>query len=458
MIGKVKRHASRVGLQQTKFLFCINVTQLIVAHDASVPPGSVLNICFEKGGKISASNEIVFDMNRNDVNPLHKQANLKYATIPVDERLELVITMYRDTSGLIQAKKGKIILRQLKRNPGLGMDAFKVIGIHMLDLHTLAQAVGKDRAHTQEVTMDPIKGCILKATITTKIILKRPSMFGMRNSIGRLSTTQFSNADAHEGADSDQDDNMSVGSIVSDGSVFSTLGATFYYDDLEEYSGKGDGIVGSLGSAVTDLHYGSSPERNSRSGKQRNYPSNHQEYDYDSSENTEGMCGVGGARRRRSGLHVMEVAMHGADKRPMKPLSRRPSMQPNGSGSGKLSSGTSGKQVADADEVSEDLPVDGQQTQGQQSASSPSPTAQTGSSQLNINIHTPAPRISKNKSRSRDCESEGEGDDVGVDVGDSAEGAGAADEEGWEALPSSARSKGSHASSSRSPYGSPVSD
>lgn len=527
MIRKVKQRASRVGLQKCQFLFSINITQLIVSNDSQIPPNAVLNICFEKGGKISASNEIVFDMNRNDVNPLNKPGNLKNATIPIDERVELVVTMYKESaSGVLQAKRGKLILRQLKRNPGLGMDAFKVIGVHMIDLHSLAQEIGKDRSLSKEsiLAMEPSIGCSLNAIITTKAIIKRPSLlFGMRNGIVRKSFTHTGKV----GEDSDADETNSVGSIVSDSSVFSTLGATFYYEDLEDYSGKGDGIVSSQGSATSDLHFGS-PERvyQNRSGKQRNSTSQQLQDNYDYNEySSEGgesssssMGGVKGSRRRRSGLHVMEVAMHGSERRPIKPLSRRPSAVHSAltaeSSSSKVnttSTGVLGSTLVDistredvstltvasiglmppvplADDSGDgftDSRVDGeltytyqqpdqqhlydQQLESQPPPLSPSPSSvRPPLSPLDVAKDAPSSLLGTSSVAARDATRAKDGSAREV-VEDSAVWAtGVMDEEGWQALPSSARSKSSRTSNNsnsvspyfanRSPYGSPVSN
>eukprot|EP01032_Pedospumella_encystans_P013769 gene13769-15838_t len=117
---------SHAGLAKVRLLCSINITQLVVADSTTIQQGSVLSICFEKGGKISTSNEIIYDVSKNKVNPLRTNTNLKHVTIPIDETVELVMTLYKNlTTGKYQEQNAKIILRQLKRHAGLGMDAFK---------------------------------------------------------------------------------------------------------------------------------------------------------------------------------------------------------------------------------------------------------------------------------------------------------------------------------------------
>jgi hypothetical protein len=312
MYGKYKKRASRLGFHKLKLVCSINVTQLIIANSSPIDPGSILSICFEKGGKISTSNEIIFDINKNDINPLRSNANLKYVTIPIDERVELVMTLYKDLStNKNQEKLAKLILRQLKRHSGLGMDAFKGIGVCVLRLHDIVEDLAENAIGTKEYTLqlDQLPGCSMTALINIKFLKTKSSMFGIRKSMGGISSGgNLGEGDSAE----DDDDAVSVGSTVSGGSAFSTLGATFYYNDLEEYSGAGESIVGTTG-AVTSGHSDSYTFGKKRSS-----------FDGEPDSESTNMTSVGGVQRRRSGLHMVEVARQ-TERKPIKPLSRRSS-------------------------------------------------------------------------------------------------------------------------------------
>jgi hypothetical protein len=392
MLRKVKRHASRMGLSKVKVLVTIDVTQLVVPLQSPIVDGTILSVCFEKGGKLSVSKEFVFDLAMNDINPMKTNASLKYITIPIKERVELVTTMYKDgLTGDFQHKQGKVILRQLKRNSLLGMDAFKSIGVSYIQLHELlrdgpGQMSPKVFVVAQSLSLSDLAGCSLSSIITVNILsdtssvrkdkvsgvvaAAAPAANGSRSSSSRgrgrkVPTQQPDNAafanDEEEDDGGDDDDSLSVGSLESDcSSVFSAVGATFYFDDLEQAEGLGLGhgkgkrkgkgghltsqslsqslspagsVVSTLGGggagAEAASGYDDHPRRNHQKTKKtggggwlrsatsassRNKGRLHDDDTGSGSAATTGAAGgglFGSPQRRGSGLHVAEMALHG---------------------------------------------------------------------------------------------------------------------------------------------------
>lgn len=217
-LDKVKRRASRIGFQPVKFITTLVVHQLVLPVENHIKNNSVLSICFEKGGKISTSNDIVYDLDQTDINLVERGDSNMSMVIELDERLELVSTLYRDPlSGVFQRKQGKIILRQLQTSSVTGMSSFKGIGIYTINLHEIAQSMGYDKMLSKDLEMplEQLSGGSLEATVTNKIVYLQ--------------------------SEDDADDAHSVNSLASD---MSTVGATFFsYDDVTDYVCR-DEIVG----------------------------------------------------------------------------------------------------------------------------------------------------------------------------------------------------------------------
>jgi len=217
-LDKVKRRASRIGFQPVKFITTIVVHQLVLPVENHIKNNSVLSICFEKGGKISTSDDIVYDLDQTDINLVERGSSNMSMVIELDERLELVSTLYRDPlTGIFQKKQGKIILRQLQTSSVTGMSSFKGIGIYTINLHEVAQSMGYDKMLSKDLEMplEQLSGASLEATVTNKIVYLQ--------------------------SEDDADDAHSVNSLASD---MSTVGATFFsYDDVTDYVCQ-DEIVG----------------------------------------------------------------------------------------------------------------------------------------------------------------------------------------------------------------------
>jgi len=228
-LDKVKRRASRIGFQNVKFITTVVIHQLVLPVENHIQNNSVLSICFEKGGKISNSNDIIYDLDQTDINLVERGNSKLSMVIELDERLELVSTLYKDPlSGIFQKKQGKIILRQLQTSSVLGISSFKGIGMYTINLHEIAQSMGYEKMVSKELVMplEQLSGASLEATITNKIVYLQ--------------------------SEGDADDAHSVNSLASD---MSTVGATFFsYDDVTDYVCRDD--IGGMSSYVD-----SSPSR-----------------------------------------------------------------------------------------------------------------------------------------------------------------------------------------------------
>ena len=333
MIKTVKEKAARIGRQKIRCVITVRVSQLVFSNDGVLEPGSILTLCFEKSGRIATSNQILFDPSFDDVNPIVSQKHLKYTTIQVDEKLELAVSLYKNSdTNEYQAKRGKITIRQLQRNTTLGVDAFKVIGSHILLLHEAVERLSSTPSSCIEDTlsMDGLPGSSLQVNISMKITHKKRGSFQLRKSIATLSKGALSGwgNNPHTGRKDtaglgDEDETGSNASDNSDSSVFSTLGATFYYEDLEEYGGGREITVTTLGGTA-------SPQR-LRQHQQAQEQSEISDYEAVYSD-TNSFSRLQGKlpSRRSSGLHVMEVAMNEASNEHIlplpKPAPKRPSL------------------------------------------------------------------------------------------------------------------------------------
>jgi hypothetical protein len=119
----MKKHSNRAGCQKCKVLFSINISGIILPNDSAISPGSVISICFERGGKISTTKNKVLEAEKCE-NIEHNGSNVLF--FPIEEKVELVSTIFKDIkTGQYQSKTGKIILRQLKKNNLFGVDSYK---------------------------------------------------------------------------------------------------------------------------------------------------------------------------------------------------------------------------------------------------------------------------------------------------------------------------------------------
>lgn len=117
-----------------KFSICIYCSELQLPPNHSISVNTVFNIIFEKDGKASISNDIVYD-------------GLCPDKIVLDEKVELILTFYKDSStNKFQVKQGKVSLK-------FGGDSSTIIGTYLFNLHELAQSMGYEKYISREYSM-----------------------------------------------------------------------------------------------------------------------------------------------------------------------------------------------------------------------------------------------------------------------------------------------------------------
>jgi hypothetical protein len=206
-MNSLRRRASRIGgYDPVKVKFSIYLHEISIPLDADIPVGSSLSICFERGGKISSSNEFMFHIEQQspNVNPLSKSAKLlKNNVFELNQTLELLATLYKSKdSGTISEKKGKLYLRRLVKKGVIGTDSYQGIGMHEIIMHTFVENMGYEnsRAVDMQVPLDKLDGASLRYTLMATIVRKN------------------------------DDDVASISSMLSDSSDISTIGASFDFE------------------------------------------------------------------------------------------------------------------------------------------------------------------------------------------------------------------------------------
>lgn len=71
MIRRVTRSASRIGMQRVRVVFSVFISQLLIPKGAPLKAGAVLSLCFERGGRVSATSNFIYEPEKNSVNPLN---------------------------------------------------------------------------------------------------------------------------------------------------------------------------------------------------------------------------------------------------------------------------------------------------------------------------------------------------------------------------------------------------
>lgn len=159
MFGKLKKRASRMSSKKFKFSICIYCSELQLPPNHSISVNTVFNILFEKDGKASVSNDIVYD-------------GLCPDKIVLDEKVELILTFYKDSStNKFQVKQGKVSLK-------FGGNSSTIIGTYLFNLHELVQSMGYDKYISREYSMVleqssssiSIRGVTLLCDVKVKLI------------------------------------------------------------------------------------------------------------------------------------------------------------------------------------------------------------------------------------------------------------------------------------------------
>eukprot|EP01041_Mallomonas_annulata_P001751 gene1751-3382_t len=121
------------GAQPIRLAFNIEVKEIIGPNLKELNSNSLVSVSFERGSKASSSKEVL-------VQPVKDKPELWRADF--NDTLSVVTTLFRDSSGVFQDKKAKLVVRYRKKTL-LGGDAFESIGEASIKLHTIACTLGE---------------------------------------------------------------------------------------------------------------------------------------------------------------------------------------------------------------------------------------------------------------------------------------------------------------------------
>lgn len=203
MFHNAKRRASRIGSVAVKTLISVDILSINLAsrviRSSEWDDSSLLSVCLERGGKISATNNVTVTK-KDLLNSVRQDLE-----IPCNETVEVIATLYKVAkSGSYQEKSCKLVLRKLKKNARFGLDTYQGLGRFDLKLHDLAAELGYEQSIVKRMNLplELLPGCSLSVLI--KIRMMKQSAAG--------------------------DDTMSLASGMSGQSDSSTLGASFYHE------------------------------------------------------------------------------------------------------------------------------------------------------------------------------------------------------------------------------------
>eukprot|EP01041_Mallomonas_annulata_P012984 gene12984-27404_t len=133
-----KRAASKsilraTGSQPIRIAFNVEVKEVVGPYLKEITSNSLISICIERGSKTSSSKEV-------QPQPVQSSPGLWRAEF--NETISVVTTLFRDSAGLFQDKKAKLVVRYRKKTL-LGGDSFKPIGEASMKLHTIAFTLGE---------------------------------------------------------------------------------------------------------------------------------------------------------------------------------------------------------------------------------------------------------------------------------------------------------------------------
>lgn len=204
MFHNAKRRASRIGSVAVKTLISVDILSINLANrvvrSSEWDDSSLLSVCLERGGKISATNNVA--VTKKDLLAIARGLE-QVIEIPCNETVEVIATLYKSAkSGAFQEKSCKLVLRKLKKNARFGLDTYQGLGRFDLKLHELASELGYEQSIVKRMNLplELLPGCSLSVLI--KIRMMKQSAAG--------------------------DDTMSLASGMSGNSDGSTLGASFY--------------------------------------------------------------------------------------------------------------------------------------------------------------------------------------------------------------------------------------
>ncbi|RYG96641.1 hypothetical protein EON65_54105, partial [archaeon] len=173
----LKRRASRklMGMEAMKFLVTVDLHELQVTeapnHNSPLTVGTLFSISLEKGSKIASSSKREFKYDEINVNPISKRekSSSQFPTaITLNERLQMVITLYRNKNAPYQSKSAYIRLKTARYDENSGFDVWGGVGVRELPLHPYAP-LSDDSIATQgsdlALAFDKLTHVTLKVTI-----------------------------------------------------------------------------------------------------------------------------------------------------------------------------------------------------------------------------------------------------------------------------------------------------
>eukprot|EP01031_Cornospumella_fuschlensis_P023137 gene23137-28120_t len=143
----LKRRASRklMGMEAMKFLVTVDLHELQVTEapnpNSPLSVGTLFSISLEKGTKISSSvkRELKFDdINVNPISRREKSSSQFPTAIMLNERLQMVITLYRNKNSPYQAKSANIRVKTARYDENSGLDVWVGVAHKELPLHPYA--------------------------------------------------------------------------------------------------------------------------------------------------------------------------------------------------------------------------------------------------------------------------------------------------------------------------------
>mmetsp|Transcript_14222 Transcript_14222/g.21278 ORF Transcript_14222/g.21278 Transcript_14222/m.21278 type:complete len:590 (+) Transcript_14222:78-1847(+) len=149
-----------------KVLFHVDVSSVHVQASDIVTDDSVLSACFVSGGKMAATS----DQELTTVESGDFLANF-------DERLSLVVNVTSEGEGKYQSKRGKIVIRQRKKNSTGPEYSYDGVGSIPIPLDDMISADTRDPVSpAQNISLfvtqagDSKKGATISITVTSKIL------------------------------------------------------------------------------------------------------------------------------------------------------------------------------------------------------------------------------------------------------------------------------------------------
>eukprot|EP01041_Mallomonas_annulata_P000206 gene206-372_t len=148
------------GAVPIRIAFNVEIKEIVWLQSKEITSNSMISVSLERGSKSSSSKDVQPKQVEND-------DGLEQWRTDFDESLSIATTLLRNSSGVFQDKKAKLIVRYRKKGI-LGGGAFKSIGEATIKLHTIACTLGE--AFQGGVIGLPLTKCAMEgATLYVRI-------------------------------------------------------------------------------------------------------------------------------------------------------------------------------------------------------------------------------------------------------------------------------------------------